>query len=150
MNNLNDAPGTKPGRQTRALNETPAVRPTDATGRVLAVELSGALGAGRVFRIDEADWHYVTASHGAAWGLVGSGDGYGSLYVRKHRAAGGAVTLARLLAGAQPGEVVSYFDGDPLNLTRCNLLVSTRAEAARRAVQAARSQHQQPATGAGA
>ncbi|MBX9701782.1 MAG: HNH endonuclease [Acetobacteraceae bacterium] len=110
-------------------------------GRTVRVALYGSLGAGKSFLMDAADWQWISPEYGPAWLLNANGD-----RTRAHvRRAGHAVaaaarqcgekpvaTLARIITGAGPGEVVLYRNGDTLDLRRVNLEVVSRAEAARR------------------
>lgn len=91
----------------------------------VAVGLRGTLGQGRAMIVDDADWGRVKLALGERWGLKEAKPGY--LYVVSKGVQRGLV-LARWLMGAKPGEVVSYINGDRLDVRRVNLATVARAE----------------------
>ena len=102
-------------------------------GHIVTVRLVG-LPETRM-QIDLSDWERIKASHGARW--TQSKDGGGFVVSRQrghHRSADEprTVVLARIVAGAGPGTVVTYGDGNRLNLRSANLLTIAKADFARR------------------
>ena len=100
---------------------------------VVAVDLVGSFAAGRRMVLDCADWSRVKFLHGAEWSLKPAHAGGPGCVMCRRRSASSAAgpsfhVLARLITGARPGEVVTYGDGDPLNLTRANLHVMPKTE----------------------
>ena len=82
-------------------------------------------GPGReVVLIDRQDHeHLIAMGLGETWYLIENGRGRRYVRAYQRNATGNQVTVARLIVGAQHGEVVRYWDGNPLNLTRANLYV---------------------------
>jgi len=110
---------------------------SDATFPV-RIPLRGKAGDGRFATLDAADWQHVRETWGDVWTL--RSNGFGKDYVSSRRAILRPLTgqpashnvvarLARLLLGAQRGDIVVYLDGDTLNLTRRNLSLLKRRKA---------------------
>jgi hypothetical protein len=74
----------------------------------------------RVALVD-ADMHDLLSS--CAWWLAGSGKRYAYGYLQ-----GRTLAMHRVVAGAQPGQLVDHIDGDTLHNTRANLRLCTSAE----------------------
>lgn len=99
----------------------------------VAVPLRGVPGAGKRMVLESFMWDRVKAVLGTDWLWKGNPDGSGYVVSTRKQAvayaAGSPVlVLARYVAGAPPGTVVTYLDGDALNLTRGNLEVRDRVE----------------------
>lgn len=99
----------------------------------VAVDLVGSFARGSRMVLDCADWSRVKLLHGAEWLLKPAHTGGPGYVMCRRRSASCAEgpklqVLARLITGARQGEVVTYRDGDPLNLTRANLYVMAKAE----------------------
>jgi hypothetical protein len=87
--------------------------------------------------LDTADWQHAREQWGDRWNVLANGKG--GLYVAASRAALRHLTrqpsgysvalLARLLTGAQPGEIVIYANGDSFDLRRSNLVKLDRKAA---------------------
>jgi hypothetical protein len=102
------------------------------------IPLEGTHGRGHFMTLDEADWQHVREAWGESWTLMSNG--HRKTYVVSRRRAltpltdqpGGSNTtrLSRLLMGAKRGERVLFQDCDSTNLTRANLLLLDRREAA--------------------
>ena len=110
---------------------------------VVSTGLKGTLGRGRRMVLDDADWRRVVMVLGALWEVR---ETHGRHYVvsptsPKDRAPGAppVKVLARYLAGAKVGELVSYRDGDPFNLTRRNLCVTGDRREFMRALRSAKA-----------
>ena len=77
---------------------------------------SGNHGSGPIatatIRVDACDAHYLRSS---SWRIS---QGY-------VRASGSSQLLSHLILGVEPGVRVTYLDGNPLNLTRKNLIAMT-------------------------
>lgn len=89
-------------------------------------------------QIDVSEWERVKASHGSRWTLSKDGGFVVSRQRGHHRSADEprTVVLARIVAGASPGTVVTYDDGNRLNLRSANLLTVAKADFARRTIHA--------------
>ena len=89
-------------------------------------------------QIHVSDWERVKASHGSRWTLSKDGGYVVSRHRGHHRFAGEprTVVLARIVAGAGPGTVVTYNDGNRLNLRSANLLTMAKVDFARRTIHA--------------
>jgi hypothetical protein len=82
------------------------------------VELSG----GQVTLIDTCDLSWVSEY---AWRLSNRGYACRTIRLGTGRAAKkSALHLHRVIAGAQPGQLVDHLDGDPLNNQRANLRIT--------------------------
>ena len=89
-------------------------------------------------QIDVSDWERVKASHGSRW-TRSKDDGFVVSRQRGHHRSANeprTVVLARIVAGAGPGTVVTYGDGNRLNLRSANLLTIAKGEFARRTMHA--------------
>lgn len=123
----------------RKLEPNPIEVPVVVDGEdAVEVGLSGRHGVGKAMRLDPSVWAEIGASLGKAWSLCPNGAG--GFYVgRRGRASGegdrsggpGLIYLSRIVAGARKGQVVLFQNGDTRDLRRSNLLVLSRAEAAR-------------------
>jgi len=80
------------------------------------------LSKGRVALVDDSDFDTLAQY---AWHINGAGYAVGSVRVNGARK---RVYLHRYLLDAQPGQIVDHIDGDPLNNTRANLRLVTRAQ----------------------
>lgn len=87
-------------------------------GRIVEIPLAGGEG-GECAKVTDhqARWLWNEGVRGR-WFL--NHNGFGKLYVRA-RCGGNTVMVARMLTGAGKGEVVSYRNGDPLDLRTENL-----------------------------
>ncbi|MBN8872178.1 MAG: HNH endonuclease [Rhodospirillales bacterium] len=107
---------------------------------VVRVELFGKGAAGRSMILDAKDWRSISRRWGVHWICYASSKG--SVYVGSGRRApasqakqsGPAPTalLSRIITKAPPKAVVTYRNGDRLDLRRGNLEVTTRREVTRR------------------
>ena len=101
----------------------------------MSVALCGDLARGRRFVLDLLAWERVTQFLGSEWTVREPDGPNGPAYVISTRAQAlatarretGHVVLARWLARAQPGQVVTY-RGDTLDLTARNLVLADRRE----------------------
>ncbi len=74
--------------------------------------------------VDAADLEALRAAgYSTRWFLNRSGSGHPYVRVASRRYAGGVETVARIILQPGRNRVVSYRDGDPLNLRRANLMV---------------------------
>lgn len=80
------------------------------------------LSKGRYALVDDADFDTLTQFR---WHITGAGYAAGFVRVNGTRL---RVYLHRYLLDAQPGQIVDHIDGDPLNNTRANLRLVTRAQ----------------------
>ena len=128
-------------RRVRRVLRSPSQRPVPRAmlvdGKpVMEVPLSGESGAGKVMVLDLLDWDRVCLFLGAEWTLKDVGH---ALYVVSRRkqalrhagqrdGSAGSLRLARWLAGAGEGQVVTYANGDTMDLRRCNLRLEGRGE----------------------
>ena len=99
----------------------------------VAVPLRGVPGAGKRMVLDAFVWDRVKAVLGTDWLWKGGPDGSGYVVSTRKQAVAYALgspvlVLARYVAGAPLGTVVTYLDGNALNLTRGNLEVRDRVE----------------------
>jgi hypothetical protein len=96
-----------------------------ADGRLaVAVKLQGANANGEEMVVDEWEWPRIRLAFGDVWGvLVNRGYRY-VVAIGRH----GGLRLARWIAGAKGGEVVSYRNGDSLDLRRSNLVVVAKEQ----------------------
>ena len=101
-------------------------------GDIVSVRLLG-LPETRM-QVDVSDWEKVKASHGARWTPSKEGGFVVSRQRGYNRSADEprTVVLARIISGAGPETVVTYDDGNRLNLRSANLLTMAKAEFARR------------------
>ncbi len=106
---------------------------------VMSVPLTGELGAGKRFLVDLLTFDRMALFTGEEWTLIQPSGPGTATYVasnrkRAQRAAAGdsatlsRVRLARWITHAPSGTVVTYRDGDALNLTGGNLIVEDREE----------------------
>ena len=117
-----------------------------ANGRLaISVPLTGICRPGERMVIDEAVWQRVQATLGSHWGVQEVKPGVRYVVTRRVEAVkaageghGRVVRLARYIAGAKRGEVVTYRDGNPLNVTLANLAVVSGAAFIDRTFAAAR------------
>jgi hypothetical protein len=107
-------------------------------GMTVAVPLQGTFGAGKVMTLDALLWPGIASDYGEGLGLNFNGKRTAAYVCRGHRRVSAVArqrgerpkaNLARIIAGAQRGQVVVYCDGDSLNLRRANLKVLSRKEA---------------------
>ena len=136
-----------PRKATRRRRVAPVEAPRPAAPHVvlhnnrpvMSVPLTGELGAGKRFLVDLLTFDRMALFTGEEWTLIQpSGLGTATYVVsnrkRAQRAAAGdsgllaRVRLARWIAHAPSGTVVTYRDGDALNLTGGNLIVEDRGE----------------------
>ncbi len=96
---------------------------------------------GHDFIVDDADHHLVV---GRPWYVqtYANGTKYARHCVRLNRTEIETRALHREIAGAQPGETVTFIDGDTSNLTRANLRRTNDSQAS-----AARPRVRNPTTG---
>lgn len=80
------------------------------------------LSKGRYALVDDSDFDTLAQY---AWHITGAGYAAGFVRVNGTRL---RVYLHRYLLDAQPGQIVDHIDGDPLNNTRANLRLVTRAQ----------------------
>lgn len=121
----------------------PAPSPPSDDRPFVTVPLVGKHGQGRSMTIDAEDWTKVRETWGSDWTLIPNGQGRDYVSSSRHAlrdladqpGSGDTTRLSRLLMGALRGEVVTFIDGNPLNLRRSNLrlLVGTNATDWRRA-----------------
>jgi hypothetical protein len=82
--------------------------------------------------LDCSEWSRIKVIHGAAWMLQSAHSGPGYVVSRRRAALPTPGTrfaiLSRLITNAPPGNVVTYRDGNPLNLTIANLHILSKAE----------------------
>ena len=103
---------------------------------VVSVPLGGDLARGRRLFLDLLAWDRVKLLLGTEWVVTEPTGPDGPAYVTSARVkvrataqrTTGNVVLARWLARAEPGQVVTYRNGDTLDLTGRNLAVVDRAE----------------------
>jgi hypothetical protein len=109
--------------------------PGTLTPKTVNIPLFGIHGAGFYMTLDAPDWEVVKATSGERWTRVPNGHQNPRFYVTSMRrtnaqnAPGTRTFLARALTGATEGQIVTFRDGDPLNLRRANLRLMTKAEA---------------------
>ena len=103
-------------------------------GDIVSVRLA-ALTETRM-QIDRSDWERVKASYGSRWTISNDGGFVVSRRLGHNRPINEprTVVLARIVTGASPGTVVTYSDGDRLNLRSANLLTMAKADFARRTI----------------
>lgn len=98
----------------------------------VAVCLVGSFAQQRRMLLDCSEWSRIKFLHGPEWTLKPARNGPGYVVSRRRAALpGGAVRLAilaRLITNAAPSAVVTYLDGNPLNLTSDNLHVVSKTE----------------------
>ena len=105
----------------------------------MSVPLIGEIGAGRRFVVDLLTFDRMALFVGEGWTLIQPGGPGAGVYVASRRqqaqqtsgeggGAGSYVRLARWIMRASPGSVVTYRDGDLLNLTGRNLALEDRRE----------------------
>ena len=102
----------------------------------MSVPLCGDLARGRRFVLDLLAWDRVALFLGTAWTVREPDGARGAPYVVSSRAKArvtaqrdiGSVVLARWLARAAAGQVVTYANGNSLDLTARNLAVVDRRE----------------------
>ena len=104
----------------------------------IAVNLMGALGRGKQMVLDVFVWERIKLVLGADWCWRSNGFGGGYVVTTRKRATAYAdgqpiLILARHIALAGHGDLVTYRDGDTLNLTRGNLELVSRKELGARA-----------------
>ena len=101
-------------------------------GDIVSVRLVG-LTETRM-QIDGSDWERVKASYGSRWTISKDGGFVVSRQFGRNRSVNEPRTmvLARIVTGASPGTVVTYHDGNRLNLRSANLLPMAKADFARR------------------
>jgi hypothetical protein len=103
---------------------------------LLRVPLYGKHAAGRSFVIDEATWlEGRKAGWPAAWILVNEPKvqkHYVSTCTKPLSNGRGAVSLARIVKQAGPGEVVQFADGNTLNFRPINLVKFCAVQAAQK------------------
>lgn len=80
------------------------------------------LSKGRFALVDDSDFETLAQFR---WHINGTGYAVGSVRVNGARK---RVYLHRYLLDAQPGQIVDHIDGNPLNNTRANLRLVTRAQ----------------------
>ncbi len=106
---------------------------------VYSVPLVGELGAGKRFFVDLLTFDRMKLLAGEEWTLIQPSGAGTAAYVasRRQRAqkaagedhtAGTCVRLARWIMRAEAGQIVSYRNGDTLDLTARNLIVEDRGE----------------------
>ena len=106
---------------------------------VMRVPLTGEIGTGRHFIVDLLTFDRMKLFAGQDWTLVQPGGPGATAYVASRRrqaqraaedvdGAGRYVRLARWIKRAPKGSVVTYADGDALNLTDRNLVLVDRKE----------------------
>jgi hypothetical protein len=85
-------------------------------------------------QIDGSDWERVKASYGSRWTISNDGGFVVSRRLGHNRPANEprTVVLARIITGASAGNVVTYSDGNRLNLRSSNLLIMSKADFAQR------------------
>lgn len=103
---------------------------------IVSVRLSGPEETR--FQINASDWERVKASYGSRWTISNKGGFVVSRQNAYHRSADEPRTmvLARIVAGASSGTVVTYNDGNRLNLRSANLLTMAKADFARSTIHA--------------
>lgn len=101
--------------------------------KLVRVSLTGCRGAGKDAVLDASVWcEGRAAGWPAAWITVyepKSGKDYVATCRKPISQDGHAVPMARLIMGAQSGEVVVFRDGNSLNLRKSNLMKMTEREA---------------------
>ena len=99
---------------------------------VVSVRLTGKRGEDHQMILDAEDWSQVKFVLGAEWTLKDASGRVGYVVSRRRTPAneGGPrlMVLARWITGAGRGTVVTYRDGNSLNLTRKNLEVVGQRE----------------------
>ncbi len=123
-----------PKRKRRAFKRVPIVGEptiTRLSDGALSVSLFGRRAIGRSMELDAGTWAMV-AQMNTRWVL--NTNGRGRDYVRSGQRKPAAVagqpgetplaSLARVIASARRGEVVSFQDGNPLNLRQSNLALA--------------------------
>ncbi len=134
----------KPVKPARRRRVAPGVPPRPAPphevlheGRlVTSVPLQGDLARGRRFVLDLLAWDRVVMFMGSEWCVTEPAGPDGPAYVTSGRVkarttaqrTAGIVVLGRWLARAEAGQVVTYRNGDTLDLTSRNLIVEDRGE----------------------
>ena len=108
----------------------------------VTVCLVGCFAVERRMIIDCSVWSRIKLLHGAEWTLKPAHNGPGYVVSRRRSAYPVASTrltvLARLITKAAPGTVVTYRDGNPLNLMSANLHVMSKVEFSARSALIAR------------
>lgn len=124
----------------RRPDPNPTIREGIMDGRaVVFLGLGGARGEGHEAIVDGDAWSDIERRHGAAWVLNQNGTGMANVRKGGNALAAAArqngerptATLARIIAGAKPGERVTYRNGNRLDLRRNNLIVHNRDDSAK-------------------
>lgn len=140
LNPVDNQPMKRKRRSSRR-SVFPLDVPFFLSGGCFWVPLQGYMWKGKHAIIDADDWIAVSAQFGPAWGANWNGARSSFQVCRAHRKVATAAgqkgphpkaNLARIITGAPRGKVVLYRDGNPLNLRRSNLEVTTSAEARQR------------------
>ncbi len=126
-----------PARHRIRRDWKPAVRSADVDGDTPAVwvTVGGRQREGAEMLLDRADWERISSAYGGQWVANPQHDGRQCYVVSRRRIATAATPrtskarLGRIIAEAQPGEVVLYANGNPLDLRRTNLVRLSWAEA---------------------
>ena len=134
----------EPAKPARRRRVAPVVPPRPAPPHavlhdnrpVMSVALVGDLARGRRFVLDILAWERVTMFLGPEWTVREPAGPDGPAYVTSGRVKAraiaqrttGNVVLARWLARAEAGQVVSYRNGNTLDLTGRNLVLEDRKE----------------------
>lgn len=104
--------------------ESTSEPPTEDAAPVVLIPLRGKHGEGRAAVLDADDHARLCAASAGPLSVLS--DGKGNTYVVSPRGIGRPhrnELVARWIVGARRGEVVTYHDGNSLNLRRRNLLV---------------------------
>lgn len=117
------------GANCRGPDETECI----INGQVaVAVGLVGSFAGERKMLLDSSDWSRIKFQYGPEWTLKPTHNGTGYVVSRRRAALPGPATrvaiLARLVTNAAPDAVVTYLDGNSLNLTSANLQVMRKTE----------------------
>ena len=126
-------PPVLPARQRGIAHPVTTRKPMPATvdsAPAILVPLSGKHGIGREAIIDASDWSWIERRYGAKWILNITGNDRRGRIVSgraaiardaKQKARSPLVSLARIIAGAEPGDRVFVLNGDTLDLRYDNL-----------------------------
>jgi hypothetical protein len=94
-----------------------------AGGAIVRVPLGNRRGVYAI--LDRADWDaWIKAGRSRTFFLNDNGQGGAYVRFRDTGTAGRVASVARTLVNPGPGKIVRYRDGQPLNLTRQNLVVT--------------------------
>ena len=102
----------------------------------VSIPLQGEHGEGHRAVVDLLQWDRVQLLAGSDWMVRVTDSGVSVVSYRQQArrltaardGSAAFLVLSRFVAGAKDGEVVSFLDGDPFHIRRCNLVVEGRRE----------------------